>query len=346
MTKPIHFLSLVVWLCLATAPSRTVAQLETSTNYRDLDSRGHNSGYTHGRGYEKRKRGGPNSLSKRCGQSHLASISTAPEPCSTSSWAPESAHAISPRKSVPVVRSASKKWGLAWPNGDAAYLSNFARPKVRYLYTWSPYLPSKTAELGLVSIPMLWGWNQVEDFKRLVVQGYATHVLGMNEPNEPSQSNMSPQDGASLWKQYIDPLKYQGYYLISPACTNDQAGLDWMAAFVDACGDCTIDAVAFHFYGTDHGAFVEHATTLHNTYDKPIWITEFADQNFSGSGGQASIAEIYAFQSEVIAFVEQTPWVEASFPFGVMHDLQGVNEANALLTEDGWPTSLAYNYFG
>ncbi|KAN0076784.1 glycoside hydrolase family 128 protein [Tylopilus felleus] len=178
---------------------------------------------------------------------------------------------------------------------------------------------------------MLWGWNQADDFKNLVVEGYAKKVLGMNEPNEPSQSYMSPQDG---------------YYLISPACSNDQAGLDWMKSFVEGCTNCTINAIAFHFYGTDPNALVEHATTLHNTYNKPIWITEFADQNFSGTGGQASMSDIYAFQSAAIEFVDNTSWIEAIFPFGVMHDLQGVNEGNALLTSDGWPTSLAYNYFG
>lgn len=51
---------------------------------------------------------------------------------------------------------------------------------------------------------------------------------------------MSPEDGISLWKQYIDPLKYEGYYLISPACTNDQAGLDWMKAFFEGCTGCTV----------------------------------------------------------------------------------------------------------
>lgn len=30
-------------------------------------------------------------------------------------------------------------------------------------------------------IPMLWGWNQADDFKNLVVEGYAKKVLGMNE---------------------------------------------------------------------------------------------------------------------------------------------------------------------
>ncbi|KIK91950.1 glycoside hydrolase family 128 protein [Paxillus rubicundulus Ve08.2h10] len=269
-------------------------------------------------------------------QGLLASTSTANEPSSTSSsQAPGSAPAA-PRQSDPVASSVSKKWGLAWPNGDAVYLSNLARPKVRNLYTWSPHLPSGAAELGFTSIP-------VDDFKRLVVQGYATHVLGMNE---------HPQDGASLWEQYVDPLKNQGYYLISLARTNDQAGLDWMKGFVEACDGCKlriteinlrqwIDAVAFHFYGMDPGAFIEHATTLHNAYNKPIWTTEFADQNFSGSGGQAPTSEIYAFQSAVITLVGKTPWIEAASPFGVMYDLQGVNQGNALLTGDKQLASLA-----
>ncbi|KAG9313341.1 hypothetical protein JVU11DRAFT_5646 [Chiua virens] len=258
--------------------------------------------------------------------------------------APESSQ-YSPNAN-PAVTRLSKKWGLAWPNGDASYLAHFARPKARYLYTWSPYLPSATSDLGLEGIPMLWGWDQADDFKNMVVQGYATKVLGMNEPNEPSQSNMSPEDGISLWEQYIDPLKHEGYYLISPACTNDQSGLDWMQSFVGGCTDCTIDAIAFHFYGTDPGAFIAHARTLHETYNKPIWVTEFADQNFSGSGSQASMSDIYSFQSVIVDFVENTPWIEAAFPFGLMYDMQGVNEGNSLLSPTGWPTSLAYNYFG
>jgi hypothetical protein len=41
-------------------------------------------------------------------------------------------------------------------------------------------------------------------------------------------------------------------------------------------------------------------------------------QNFSGSGGQASMSDIYAFQSAVTEFVENTSWIEAAFPFGTL----------------------------
>ncbi|KAG6371863.1 glycosyl hydrolase catalytic core-domain-containing protein [Boletus reticuloceps] len=321
MTRSLLFPSLVLWFCLSTIPSRTLAESKPDTTHVSpfFDEHQLEGASIHGHEvHDKRKRGGRNSLLKRCDASKHSHGSKTP---------------ASAQYSNSVFPAESKKWGLAWPNGDA-------------LYTWSPYLPFTASEHGMEGIPMLWGWSQVDDFSRVVIKGYATKVLGMNEPNEPTQSFMSPQDGISLWKQYIDPLKTQGYYLISPACTNDQTGLDWMQSFVEGCTDCTIDAIAFHFYGTDPRAFVEHATTLHETYNKPIWVTEFADQNFSGSGGQASMPDIYAFQSSVIEFVENTPWIEAAFPFGVMHDMQGVDEWNALLTEDEWPTSLAYNYFG
>ncbi|KAL4076021.1 glycoside hydrolase family 128 protein [Scleroderma yunnanense] len=243
--------------------------------------------------------------------------------------------------------SGNKKWGLAWPNGDASYLSTFAAlPNVGFLYSWSPYIPPETSSLGLKGVPMLWGFDQVSQFQQLVVAGYAEYVLGMNEPNEPSQSNMSPSDGVTLWQTYINPLKDQGYKLISPACTNDQAGLDWYQQFFAQCSGCHFDAVAFHAYTNDAQSIIDYATTLYNTYNLPIWITEFADQNFSGTGGQASMDEIWAFAGTMTNFINNTPWLEVAFPFGVMSDLQGVNTLNSLLDGNNNPTALAYTYFG
>ncbi|KAH7920270.1 hypothetical protein BV22DRAFT_1040027 [Leucogyrophana mollusca] len=307
----------------------------------------------------KRKRTTSTTSTGRCkpnpSTSSAPSSATSAAPSSSYSPPPSSSASASASSSAPSSspssgggsNSGSKKWGLGWPNGDTSSLTTFAQlPKVGYLYTWSPYLPSGLSDLGIEGIPMLWGWNQVDDFQKLVVPGYAKYVLGMNEPNEPSQSNMSPQSGAQLWQQYIQPLAGQGYTLISPACTNDQAGLDWMAGFFSACTGCTIDAVAFHFYSTNATAFISYATQLYNTYNLPVWVTEFADQNFSGTGGQADMDDVYAFAATITSFIDNTWWMQGAFPFGAMPDLQGVNMDNLLLGTNGQPTSLAYNYFG
>lgn len=46
---------------------------------------------------------------------------------------------------------------------------------------------------------------------------------------------MSPQDAYSLWMQYINPYKQKGFTLISPACTNDQSGVEWYQQFFSLC---------------------------------------------------------------------------------------------------------------
>ena len=42
-------------------------------------------------------------------------------------------------------------------------------------------MPPHATALGYEFFPMLWGWKQVEQFKKLVVPGYANVVLGPNE---------------------------------------------------------------------------------------------------------------------------------------------------------------------
>ncbi|KAH0839655.1 glycosyl hydrolase catalytic core-domain-containing protein [Lanmaoa asiatica] len=270
-----------------------------------------------------------------------ASITPPPAPSTTSS-------SSAAPTSTPISASTNtlKKMGLAWPNGDASYLSNFDLPNVGFLYTWSPYLPTSLPS-GIEGIPMLWGYDQISEFQSLVVQGYAKYVLGMNEPEQPSQSNMSPQDGVNLWMQYINPLKDQGYYLISPACTNSDAGLAWYQQFFSLCQSqgCHVDAIAFHAYSVDAQSIIDFATQLHNTYNMDIYMTEFADQNFSGTGGQASMDEVWNFAGTIMNFVNATPWFVGAAPFGVMYDLQGVNPDNSLLS-NGYPTSLGSFYFG
>jgi hypothetical protein len=272
-----------------------------------------------------------------------------PSTTPTTSSAPPTTTSAAPTTTASSSGSTSgKKWGLGWPNGDETWLANFARPNVGYIYTWSPYLPTGIAELGLQGMPMLWGWDQVSDFQNLVVAGYANIALGMNEPNEPSQSNISPSDGVTMWMQYLNPLQYEGYYLISPACTNDDAGLTWYQEFFAGCqtAGCHVDAIAFHAYTTDAQSVIDYATQLHDTYGLDIWITEFADQNYSGTGSQATMDEVWSFASTMVSFVDNTSWIKAAFPFGVMSDLQGVNTDNALLGSDDFPTALGYTYFG
>ncbi|KAB8345964.1 hypothetical protein FH972_023016 [Carpinus fangiana] len=159
-------------------------------------------------------------------------------------------------------------------------------------------------------VPMLWGnradftsaWDsQVSK----ALAGGSTHILGFNEPDHTEQANMSPADAVNAWKQYIQPYSSKAK-LISPAVTNGAApmGLAWLSSFLSGCGDCTIDAVAVHWYdaATNVEYFKQHITDAHTQTGKPVWITEFGA---SGSDDQVS-----SFLSQVLPWLDSQDFVE------------------------------------
>jgi hypothetical protein len=231
------------------------------------------------------------------------------------------------------------KGGLAWANGDDPSLANFKSNRVTQLYTWSPDIGSLPAQLGFNGVPMLWGPDQISDFVRLVQPGYANTVMGFNEPNQVGQSDIDPGYGCQLWQQYIAPLKQHGYKTVSPATTSAPDGKTWMQSFFS--NGCDSDVVALHWYDVDPNAFIAYVTDFHNTFGKPIWVTEFACQNFNG-GAQCTNDQTVAFFTQVTSWMDSQDFVEYYFPFGAMHDMQGVNPTNQLMAPDGGLTDLGH----
>jgi len=234
------------------------------------------------------------------------------------------------------------KVGIAWPNGNDTTFGNFKNANVGPIYTWSPLIPTAAKSLGFEPIPMLWGENQVSDFQRLVVKGYATTVLGFNEPEQASQSNISPARAAQLWRQYIDPLKDQGYSLISPACSAaTSSGKSWMQSFFAACSGCHFDGVALHYYGTSSQDFINHVTDFHLTFGLPVWPTEFGCQNLNG-GAQCTTSDASNFMTAVKNFMDGTSWIPHYFSFGMIKSTTPY--VNQLIDANGQPTALGLLY--
>ena len=175
-------------------------------------------------------------------------------------------------------------------------------------------------------MPQLWGKDQVDAFSNTInntiANGDVTAVLGFNEyviapsnpclpalliftkfntrPQETGQSNLTPQEGASLWLQYIQPLKSQGIRLGTPAPSSNPNGKTWIQDWLSACnGSCTPDFVALRessaqessrmkliinvcywvdYYDVNATVFQSYLEDFHNTFNLPIWVTELADQ--------------------------------------------------------------------
>jgi len=281
-----------------------------------------------------------------------ATIAAADAPPPTSAKASSSKAAAAPAATPDSSSSSSSsnsfsnpgsgKVGLGWPNGDSD-LGNFITGATKFVYTWSESCPDNAKQFGLQCMPMLWNGDQdkIDAFNSATsVKGYASIAIGFNEVNEAGQANMQPQDAVNVWLANIEPLKDQGYTLLSPSTSSNPDGLPWMQSFFSICnGRCTVHGMTLHYYDITAQGFIDYINLWHTTFNLPVWITEFACENFNG-GAQCDQDQVNDFYSTSIDFMESSDFVIAYFPFGFMTQMQGVNTLDQLMNDQGFPTAL------
>lgn len=161
---------------------------------------------------------------------------------------------------------------------------------------------------GVDYCPMLWGPKMYNDWNPAVqtaLSSGSSCVLGFNEPDMASQSNMSPEQAAADYQTYITPLAGQAT-LVSPAITNgagSNVGLDWMKNWLAACnGACKPNVMAVHYYANADISyfydFINNATALAaDNGMSSVWVTEF--QNTGSTDDQV------AFLKEALPWLDQ-----------------------------------------
>ncbi|KAG9126980.1 hypothetical protein FRC07_001144 [Ceratobasidium sp. 392] len=339
-----------------------LALLATPTNALATEphahlARGHDSVAKRKRSAEKRaKRCRPKTSSAPAPASTAPAYSPAPTKAPTTSKAPYTTPAASTSRAVSTTVAApspggggsgntgldpNKKLILAWPNGPYGFEKWAGSKVVGGVYSWSPDDPTKGT--GYPFFPMVWGFNQKSSFMSKVDGSKYKLCFGQNEPNQDGQSDMSPQDGAALWKATIESARKQGCKTVSPATTSAPSGIKWVQDFLKACDGCTVDIIALHWYDVDVEAFKKYVTNFYNTFKKPIIVSEYACQNFNG-GAQCSKDQTWALHTGIAKWFHQTPWIVGFAPFGVMHQMQGVNSFNQLMSPDGGQTDLGRWY--
>lgn len=160
-------------------------------------------------------------------------------------------------------------------------------------YTWSP----EPVQTDIEFVPMLWGLKQANDWdsniNNTIAAQHVTSLLGFNEPEIEGQSNLSPADGATQWKAHIEPLKGLNVRLGAPAPSGSPTGKQWITDWLSACdGGCTVDFMPLHWYDVNSTAFMEYLEDYHNTFQKPIWVTEWACQVSLGSPGSEYVERV------------------------------------------------------
>jgi hypothetical protein len=186
-----------------------------------------------------------------------------------------------------------------------------------WTYNWLSAGPTNT---GMDYVPMVWGAGYVtpaiiNGLRAGAQSGQYHNLLGFNEPDLSSQSNLTPQQAIDLWPQ----LQSTGLRLGSPAVANMWDG--WLEQFMSLASSSgyRVDFIALHFYQdwTNPNAvngLMGQLQTIYNKYHKPIWITEIGtiDVRVWGESMHATPTQQGAdsYLSQIISNFESASYIE------------------------------------
>jgi hypothetical protein len=200
-----------------------------------------------------------------------------------------------------------------------------------WYYNWELTPPCTTPQF----VPMVWGHTGAEQTQAgitsevaSVVRGGYNVVLGFNEPDNSSQSNITEAMAIALWPAFNNPSVRVG----SPASQANTAGQTWFKSFMsdvnaDTTGTLRVDFIAAHWYGWNAGSCDAKAANLESYIDylegipgnRPIWLTEWGCLNDSNPDA----ATVEAFYSGAIAMFAKHPRIEryAWYPWETNNEL-------------------------
>jgi hypothetical protein len=190
-----------------------------------------------------------------------------------------------------------------------------------WYYTWSA-TPGVAGPPGTAFVPMIWGAADVTASTLSQVKQEGPYLLGFNEPDMASQSNMTPAQALSLWPQ----LMATGMQLGSPAVADDGATPGgWLDQFMSGATarGYRVNFITLHWYGSDFatGAAVSqlqsYLQAVYARYHLPIWLTEFALANFGGSPATPTQQQQAAFLTAATAMLQSLPFVQRYAWFGL-----------------------------
>jgi hypothetical protein len=235
---------------------------------------------------------------------------------------------------APLAKRSNSKKGISY--NDASLVSLFSDGS--WAYNWDMSVGGSLPN-GVEYVPMFWGTGSESGWDAAVQTALAsgsTHLLGFNEPDLSSQSNIDAATAAALYKQYITPYASQAT-LVTPAVTNGGApmGLTWMEQFLTDCnGECGATVMAFHYYADDNVSnfenYVNQAISTAASYGiSEVWITEFQATGVSDDAQTA-------FINSVVPWLDQQPAVGR---YSYFYAADGYLTSGGALSETG----SAYN---
>lgn len=221
---------------------------------------------------------------------------------------------------LPAHAATSSRKGVSANNFDGA-TGALADVGASWFYTWASDTQGITAPAGVEFVPMIWGAGSVNPTQLGQAQSLGSTLLGFNEPDMSGQANMSVDQALSLWPQ----LQATNMRLGAPAVAygGDTPG-GWLDQFISGASarDYRVDFIPLHWYGGDFssaaaGELESYLQAVHDRYQLPIWITEYALIDFSGPTYPSQDQQVDFINSSTamfdsLSYVERYAWFSLS----------------------------------
>jgi hypothetical protein len=193
---------------------------------------------------------------------------------------------------------------------------------VSWYYNWEQTETEACATAGVGGdfVPMIWGHTGAEQtgssiqsaVAGFVKKGYP-YVLGFNEPDNTSQSNITSATAISLLPSFDNAAIKVG----TPATQANTTGQAWFKDYMaKVAADTTLrdDFIALHWYGWNAGSCDAAASQLESYIkyaegfpgNRPIWLTEWSCLNDSAPTADG----VLAFYKGALAVFAKHPRVQ------------------------------------
>ncbi len=241
----------------------------------------------------------------------------------------------------------SSKRGFA--DTGAGY-SNLQAVNAGWYYDWGS-TPNNIGNYNGDYYPMFWNapsQTTINNVKALNPK----YVLGFNEPERTDQANMTVAQAISSWTTISNSFAGTTTKLVSPAPSDTTAGRAWLSDFMSqaSASGLQVDAVAFHWYGISTpnasqaiSSFEGSVNLYWNTYQKPVFITEFAIHDWGGNYTDQQIIDAnQTFLNAVIPWMESNAHVAGYSWYNWFSDSPLYSTTGSNLN----PTAMGYTYVG